>query len=351
MSQDTDEEVEELLVEEISCSSSDAKVEVEEDDDGLLFLDEGNLVDDDEEGKMLYLKWCEKLRVPPVSQILKFLNGRSIPINHYGICPRGLYALAQALRVNTTVETISLSHNNITAFSGGLTSFFEILSGNRTLKRINLSGNRIGENGCKALSSFLSEPTCVLKEVNLSNNKLNDRNIKCILEALAKNDRLEILDLSRNCLTGKCSGSLHDFLVRNNTTLRALDLSWNTLKAKGSERIATALTQDATLRRLDLSWNGIQDEGVLLFCDQIGQMNIEELGLVGNGITDEGFLAILEALSQCKGGLEIKTVRMDQNYIHEDQYLSAKGSTVYKDIASVVVIDSNILKLGFSNLK
>ena len=340
-----DDDVREFQVEDInSCSSSDSETF----EDALLeeeSLDEEELFDTD--GKLCYLHWCDKLKVPPVSQILKYLNGTCVYVNHYGLGFNGLCALAQALRVNKSVTKVELGDNNITDV--GLTSFFDILSGNDVIKHINLSGNRIGMNGCKVLSRFLKEKTCRLKQLILSKNRLTDRDVKCILEALCDNESLKLLDLSRNYLTGKSAGLLHQFLTNRNTNLQHLDLSWNTLKAKGCEKVIAGLQHDATLRTLKLSWNGIQDEGAMLMSKFLKDLEVlEELDLLGNGITDKGFSAITNALSSQNSSL--KVVRLDQNYINHQSNQGTESSH-YENLGIQIRFNKSVLKLGYSNLE
>ena len=191
--------------------------------------------------------------------------------------------MAHALKNNETVNRVELSDNSIT----DITSFLEIISGNRVIEHMNLSKNRIGMNGCKALGSFLNETTCQLKNLDLSKNKLTDRDVGTLLGALHENQSLQKLNLSRNLLTKKSVNSLCEFLMQN-SSVTELDLSWNTLKAQGVERIMATLRNDATLKKLKLSWNGIADEGAALISETLSDLHVEELDLVGNGITDTG---------------------------------------------------------------
>lgn len=359
-------EVEEVVDPEEACHIEPAAEEEEEEGDGqavedndILLMNDGNIVEDTD-GRLCYLYWCDKLNTTPVSQILKFLNGSSVSVNHYGITKNGLYALAQALQVNRSVTTVSLK-NTITD-TGSLKSFFDILSGNQTITSINLSGNRIGLHGCKALARFLREGTCRLADLNLSNNRLTDKSARTLLEALEANESLRALDLSRNALNGKSTTPvLCAFLRSRNTTLRRLDLGWNTLKGKGCSDILQALSGDCTLTNLKLSWNGLGDEGAALISEVLSGADLSselDLELLGNGITDSGFLKILGALSKDDEGSKPKILRLGENYIFEERFemtteghcMDRKSGEVYK-IGAPVEIQSDRLKLGYSNLK
>jgi len=65
------------------------------------------------------------------------------------------------------------------------------------LPEIDLSENRIGEYGARALSSMLLENT-TLFSLNLSGNHLDERAARHLSPALIGNQKLQHLDLSHN---------------------------------------------------------------------------------------------------------------------------------------------------------
>ncbi len=120
------------------------------------------------------------------------------------------------------------------------------------------------------------------------------------------------------------------------------------MKGKGCEKIISGLQNDGTLKKLDLSYNGVQDEGAVLIAEVIAARKISalvELALAGNNITSRGFTAILDSLGEKSSSLQ--TVRLDQNYISEDQFSPNKC----KDGPVQVHFSKSVLKLGFSNLR
>lgn len=64
---------------------------------------------------------------------------------------------------------------------------------------VDLSENRLGEFGAKAIASMLQENSTLLR-LNLSGNCLNDRSAEHLGPALTTNTRLQHLDLSYNTL-------------------------------------------------------------------------------------------------------------------------------------------------------
>lgn len=73
------------------------------------------------------------------------------------------------------------------------------------LAEIDLSENRLGECGIKALASMLLENTSLIS-LNLSGNHLDERAAKHLAPALTKNQHLQHLDLSHNRL-GEAAGT------------------------------------------------------------------------------------------------------------------------------------------------
>ena len=65
-----------------------------------------------------------------------------------------------------------------------------MLKGNQTIAELNLKGNLITDEGCRAISSILSAPS-VLEFVDLSYNHISRNGIKIIVEALERSQRVQ----------------------------------------------------------------------------------------------------------------------------------------------------------------
>jgi len=70
-----------------------------------------------------------------------------------------------------------------------------------SLTILNVAKNNIGDVGAKAFGDYLIEPECALKSLTLSNNGITDKGGICLLQSLAENKSLEILNLDCNELT------------------------------------------------------------------------------------------------------------------------------------------------------
>ena len=102
-----------------------------------------------------------------------------------------------------------------------------ILNGNQTLIELDLSYNRLSDEGVKIISKVLSLNTCVLKELDLSSNGLTDESAEYLANMLRKNDKLEGLILNKNEIHNEGLILIANALVQDNKTLKYLKLESN----------------------------------------------------------------------------------------------------------------------------
>ncbi|XP_058470213.1 NLR family CARD domain-containing protein 3-like [Solea solea] len=103
-----------------------------------------------------------------------------------------------------------------------------------------LSGCKLSERSCEALSSVLSSVSSSLRHVDLSNNDLHDPGVKLLCDGLK----------SPHC------------------SLETLRMSGCKLSERSCEALSSVLSSvSSRLRHVDLSNNDLQDQGVKLLCD------------------------------------------------------------------------------------
>ncbi|KAG7401227.1 NLR, CARD domain-containing protein 3 [Phytophthora boehmeriae] len=82
--------------------------------------------------------------------------------------------------------------------SAGAAALFEALVYNRTLWKLDLSGNHIGDSACPAIARALLTDSCALRVLALSRNFLSDRGVLGYLAPSMTSSHLETLVLRQN---------------------------------------------------------------------------------------------------------------------------------------------------------
>ncbi|KAG7467585.1 NACHT, LRR and PYD domains-containing 12-like, partial [Solea senegalensis] len=135
-----------------------------------------------------------------------------------------------------------------------------------------LSGCKLSERSCEALSSVLSSVSSSLRHVDLSNNDLQDPGVKLLCDGLK----------SPHC------------------SLETLRMSGCNLSERSCEALSSVLSSvSSRLRHVDLSNNDLQDPGVKLLCDGLKSphCSLETLSLSGCLVSDEGCSSLTSALN------------------------------------------------------
>ena len=104
---------------------------------------------------------------------------------------------------------------------------------------LDLSGNRLGLRCAAALAAALQQPECSLLSLKLANCLLGDKAGQLLVASMASASLAE-LQLRHNALGIRTATALGSCLQQN-TSLLALDLSWNTLGPKGFAIMAEGL--------------------------------------------------------------------------------------------------------------
>lgn len=107
----------------------------------------------------------------------------------------------------------------------------------------------------KHIASILPIKECKIEYLNLEENMLGNQNVCTLLQALAKNRTLRVLNLSKNYLSEIIANDLRTVLEGGQ--LRELYLHWNQLKASFGKTIFQMLSEEDELRVLDLSNNSL----------------------------------------------------------------------------------------------
>lgn len=218
------------------------------------------------------------LELDCISEIIK--NGKLNTLHLIG--PLMIDYLYEALKNNKTIVNLTLSFNNMNENDFKLIS--NILKKNDTLENLCLLGNHLTENGCKYLSDAL--------KFNKSLKKLNLRRCNYI-KGIELNNYLTHLNLNGN----KIDINYIADLIKNNKTLKYLDLSFNEIINDQLIYIRDALKINKSLIQLNLSNNYISNLGIIyLFNGLIKNKTLRYLYLNNNKIKNDIFNFIHDAI-------------------------------------------------------
>ncbi|CAI9612061.1 unnamed protein product, partial [Staurois parvus] len=209
-------------------------------------------------------------------------------------CPH----LASGIRNNQTLRTLNLSKNNLegphfTDLMAALTtsrieelqlysnyladsSCFHLASGirnNQTLRILNLSNNSLEGPHFRDLMAALT--TSRIEELHLNNNHLTDSSCPHLASGIRNNQTLRILNLSENNLEGPHFSDLMTALTTSR--IEELQLDKNCLTDSSCPHLTSGIRNNQTLKRLNLSWNKLEGPHFSDLMEALMISQIEEL--------------------------------------------------------------------------
>ena len=165
------------------------------------------------------------------------------------------------------------------------------------LRELCLRGNSLTAVGATILTRAMADSKCRLERLVLGSNNISDAGATRVAGLLRDNTTLSALDLSGNGITAPGAVCLAASLTRNRT-LTNLNLDFNAVGPTGAAALAAALTHSG-LVSLELEWNGIQDGGATTMAFALHATpasTLRHLGLASNGIRAGGAILLAGAL-------------------------------------------------------
>ena len=212
---------------------------------------------------------------------------------------------ASLLQKNETFNNkIDLSYSEITPVDCAAIVFF--INKLHNLMELNLSSNKISDQGISFLCSVVRDGHCNLTTLHLGFNDIQDQGVSQLSEALRDaNCKLTKLRLPGNYIRYQGASHLQDALKNANCKLTKLDLGGNSMGDIGVSRLSEALKDvNCKLEKLDLVETDITDQGVFHLCEALKNVNckLTNLDISANMISFHGALSMSVALKDvnCK---------------------------------------------------
>ena len=131
---------------------------------------------------------------------------------------------------------------------------------------VDLRGNNINSESAFNLSRLL-ERNDIIQVLLLSWNNIGifDDTMEAFCRGISSNKSLRILDLQNNKIGAESGGRYISHVLKNNTILESINLSWNSLDESSVSKFIKALNQNegSSLISLKLEGNSIQSKSLL----------------------------------------------------------------------------------------
>jgi len=261
------------------------------------------------------------------------------------------------------------------------------LSNNTIIESLNISGNRLKDNGAKKISNILFQDS-KLVELDISNNNISIVGAVDISEAVKHNATLQYLiiswdvycmntgdkalyfasthlkddgartisnvlcfnrivislDLSNNELTDNCTVYISECL-QNNCSLKEVNLSRNVISSKGLKRMASTLKVNQSLRNFNISHNFITDDGAKAIGECLKSNKVlQKLDLSANEISSKG---IFDILSYIQSDSSLDCLNVSYNNVSLSGLIMI--TSVFKALPKIFILCVSFNKLSFDN--
>ncbi|XP_063814073.1 NACHT, LRR and PYD domains-containing protein 3-like isoform X2 [Pseudophryne corroboree] len=162
-----------------------------------------------------------------------------------------------------------------------------VITTNRSLTRLVLSWNALGDSGIKLLCEGLRHPACTLQDLWLLHCSLTSSCCDDLRSVITTRHSLTTLALSWNVLEDSGIKLMCEGLRHPACTLQDLRLCECNLTSSCCDDLRSVLTTSRSLTRLDLSGNALGDSGIQILCEGLRHSDcvLLELRLLSCGLT------------------------------------------------------------------
>eukprot|EP00762_Andalucia_godoyi_P008471 ANDGO_05804.mRNA.1 Protein CARMIL len=241
----------------------------------------------------------------------------------------------------------------------------KIFKSNSNYSQLDLSGNRLHDEGAVYISSLLASPTCHIVRLAVGNCEISKRGVSSIFEPLiSTNVTLTSLDIHRNHM-GQKSCELLGTILAENQVLYDLNVASTGFGPDGMREIALGLGMNSTLRILNLAANSIGAEGIRHFvqhCMAIvgatssfssgdalrsvpmntSRFAVTRLNLARNNLGDRGMSILCRALVDTRGKHPLQELDLSENGFTTEGF-SALSNLIRQDhVIQVLSVSRNV---------
>lgn len=278
-----------------------------------------------------------------------------------GIGEDGAIALAKSLiYCSSTLKLLDLSYNSIG--DEGATAFAEFLKHCKSIRKLDLSHNKITDDGVRILASSASKHPDLYLDITENDTDIKilalevqgitdifkfdeditDKDVKKLAVGMHHNNHLQVIDLSSNNITDIGATELASG-IKHCKSLTSLHLCSNKIGNAGSKALAIGLMHCKNLTELSFSRNHIGIDGAKGLGEGLKYITrITKLDLGDNIIGDEGAIGLAEGLKYC---YNLNSLNLGHNMIG-DKGIEALSKVLCSTISNFDLFHNHISAHG-----
>ena len=188
----------------------------------------------------------------------KCLTLKHLTISHCGLTDMGVAQIMPYLELHPSLSSLDLSGNAIS--KKGVSIIFHLLPQLSRIKELILDNNRIGNAAFDQLSPSATSHTHSLKTLSVKSCSITKDSIMLLIKGI---EELDVLNLGGNKDIGNDGAYLLSKHLRNDSSLKSLDLSSCGIEDEGCVCLGDSLVSNTSLLQLCLHRNYIGDSGIV----------------------------------------------------------------------------------------
>ncbi|CAF1129647.1 unnamed protein product [Rotaria sordida] len=322
-------------IDDALSSESSENIASSVEDDYDTDIESDVIVNDDHDitGRTQYRELCLHTKIIPCSYFMAHIQNKEMILRYHQFSTDDIRAIAKTLSSNLNIERLFLDGNYLQQQAAKYISRMIIV--NDFITELSLADNCLGGGeGTREICKMLTLNRN-LKKINLSGNKFNDFDAVQLVDAFEQSKILRELNLSHNCFGEEC-GKVLGAYISGNDSLESIDLSWNNIRGRSAIDIANGIRENVRLKRCNLEMNGFGPDGGQILGDCIKQNGaLEEFNISANRLnTSNAFGIALGLLSNDS----LQVLKIADNQINSDGALAiflcikANESSILREI-------------------